>query len=143
MAGRGDTAIEAPPSGFWRVLVGQLLRFGLVGGSAAALDFVVLMTVIHFGGSRYFSRVISIAVAMVYTWTLNRRVTFATVAPPSWREFGHYAAVTLAGVSINLAIYSTALYFGAPVPLAFICGTGTAAVFNFLRYRILLGNRAH
>jgi putative flippase GtrA len=125
---------------FWRVLLGQLVRFGLVGGSAAALDFAVLMTVIHFGGSRYFSRVISVGMAMVYTWALNRRLTFATVAAPSWREFGHYVAVTLAGVTINLVLYSTALWVGAPVPLAFVIGTGTAAVFNFLRYRILLGN---
>ena len=129
-----------PQPSVWRILLGQLARFGMVGGSAAALDFAILMTVIHFGGSRYFSRFISIAVAMVYTWTLNRRLTFATVAPPSWREFAHYAAVTLTGVSINLAIYSAVLWLGAPVPLAFVAGTGTAAVFNFLRYRILLGN---
>ena len=140
MPGKDHAVIDTPPPGnLGRTLLGQLLRFGLVGGSAAALDFVVLMTVIHFGGSRYFGRLISVGMAMVYTWLLNRRLTFATTAAPSWREFAHYVAVTLAGVTINLALYSAALWLGAPVPLAFVIGTGTAAVFNFLRYRILLG----
>ncbi len=123
-----------------RSLASQVLRFLFVGGSAALLDAAVLAVALHFGGSRYLSRPLSLAVSVVYTWWLNRRLTFATAAPPSWREFGHYVAVSLAGVLLNLALYSAALWLRAPIWLAFCIGTGTAAVFNFLRYRALLGN---
>lgn len=132
-----DRAPEPPPAPGG--LRGQVLRFLFVGGSAAAIDFGVLALGIQLGGSRYASRVASVAVAIVYTWWLNRRLTFATPAPPSWREFGHYVGVTLAGSLINLLLYSAALWLGAPLWLAFGIGTGTAAVFNFLRYRAIFG----
>ncbi|WP_426169989.1 GtrA family protein [Sandarakinorhabdus sp. DWP1-3-1] len=130
------TAPERTPSNGIR---GQVLRFLLVGGSAAAVDFGVLALGIHLGGSRYASRIASVAVAIVYTWWLNRRLTFATAAPPSWQEFGQYVLVTLAGSLLNLALYSAALWLGAPLWLAFVIGTGTAAVFNFVRYRAMFG----
>ena len=125
-----------------RSLANQIVRFLLVGGTAALVDYGVLMAGIHFGGSRYASRVVSIAVAIVYTWWLNRHLTFATTAPPSWREFSHYVALALSGSLLSFALYSGGLWLGAPIWLAFCLGIGAAAVFNFLRYRALLGNPA-
>jgi putative flippase GtrA len=102
----------------------------------------VLWLAVRAGTSPYAGRVVSLAAAIIYTWWLNRRLTFATAAPPTWREFGHYVVVSLAGAVINYAIYSAALALGAPLWLGFILGTGIAAVFNFLRYRALLGDAA-
>ncbi len=132
---------QPPRAAAVRKLGGEVARFLFVGGSAALIDYGVLMLAVELGGSRYASRIISVAVAIVYTWLLNRRLTFATATPPSWREFGHYVAVSLAGTMLNLALYSGALWLGAPIWLAFGIGTGCAAVFNFLRYRALLGNK--
>ncbi len=100
----------------------------------------MLWLAVRAGASPYTGRIVSLAAAIVYTWWLNRRLTFATVAPPTWREFGQYVVVSLAGALINYAIYSAALALGAPLWLGFVLGTGIAAVFNFLRYRALLGN---
>lgn len=125
-----------------RSLASQVFRFLLVGGTAALIDYGVLMAGIHFGGSRYFSRILSIAVAVVYTWWLNRHLTFATAAPPSWREFAQYGVLALAGSLLSFALYSGSLWLGAPIWLAFGIGTGVASVFNFLRYRALLANPA-
>lgn len=125
-----------------RSLASQIGRFLLVGGTAAVIDYGVLMAGIHFGGSRYAARILSIAVAIVYTWWLNRQLTFTTTAPPSWREFTHYVALALAGSVLSFALYSGALWLGAPIWLGFCIGTGVGAVFNFLRYRALLGNPA-
>lgn len=135
--------IVLPPSGApsrrlpaW---VGQVMRFGIVGGLAAALDFGVLSLIIGAGGSRYAARIVSVAMSMVFTWFLNRRLTFATATPPSWAEFGRYTAVAIAGIALNLAIYWSALWFGAATWLAFVVGTGITAVFSFFRYRAVLG----
>ena len=119
-------------------LVHQVGRFVLVGGLAAVVDFGVLSLIIYAGGSRYWGRIVSVAVAMVFTWVLNRTLTFATPGPPTWREFTHYIATAIVGVLLNLAIYWTALRAGLPTWAAFVLGTGLVTVFSFLRYRAIL-----
>ena len=116
----------------------QVATFLFVGGSAAAIDFGVLSGVVALGGSRYGARLLSVAVATVYTWALNRRLTFATQVPPSWREFGRYVAVALAGIALNLSLYWGALYAGAPTLAAFVLGTAVTAVFSYFRYKAVL-----
>lgn len=118
--------------------VGQAGRFGIVGVLSAGLDFGVLSIIVASGGSPYLGRIVSVALSMVFTWGLNRRLTFATAAPPSWAEFGRYIAVALAGIALNLALYWGALWLGAPIWLAFVIGTGLTAVFSFFRYRAVL-----
>jgi putative flippase GtrA len=98
----------------------------------------VLTAVLYAGISPYGGRIISIIAAIILTWALNRRLTFRTAAPPSWREFGAYGLQSLAGAVLNYAVYSAALWAGAPVLGALVFGTGLAAAFNFVRYRKLL-----
>lgn len=116
---------------------GEVLRFGLVGVLAAVVDFGLLTLIIHFGASPYAARIGSVAVALVFTWLMNRNLTFAAGVPPSWREFAHYTATSMVGMVINYTLYSAAVYLGLPLWLAFCIGVGVAAVFNFLRYRVL------
>ena len=118
-------------------LAAQALRFGGVGLATFALDYGVLAATLAAGASPYAGRVLSIAAAIVFTWALNRWLTFRTAASPSWREFGAYALQSLAGAALNYAVYSAALWAGAPVLAALVLGTGIAAVFNFVRYRAL------
>jgi putative flippase GtrA len=120
---------------------GEVVRFGFVGLSAFALDYGVLAATVHFGASPYAGRVLSMALATVLTWVLNRWLTFKTSAPPSWREFGTYAGLALAGIAINYTIYSGVLWAGGGLVPALVLGTGIAAVFNFWRYRSLLGDK--
>ena len=116
----------------------QVLRFGVVGGLAFVVDGGVLWLLIRAGATPYAARVLSIAVAIVVTWALNRTLTFRTAAPPSWREFAAYAVQSLAGALVNYAIYSVVLWAGGPVWVALVLGVGIASAFNFVRYRALL-----
>jgi len=118
--------------------VGELARFGGVGIAAFGLDYAVLAGTLAAGASPYAGRILSLAASIVFTWLLNRRLTFRTSTPPSWREFRAYGLQSLAGAALNYAVYSAALWAGAPVLGALILGTGLAAAFNFLRYRKLL-----
>ena len=117
----------------------QAARFAAVGVAAAGLDWAVLRALGAAGVSPFVARGVSLAVAVVFTWALNRRFTFATPVPPSWREFAVYVAASLIGLTVNYALYAAALAGGAPLWLAFAAGTGAGAVFNFWRYRRLLG----
>ena len=115
--------------------VGPVARFGIVGGLAAGLDYSILKLLVWQGVSPYYGRFVSVPISMVFTWVLNRTVTFQAAAPPSWREFGHYVAVALGGMALNLAIYSSLLWLGLPLTVAFVIATGLTAVYSFLRYR--------
>ncbi len=117
---------------------GQVFRFGITGGLGFLLDAAVLWLMIRAGASPYAGRVVSIACAIVLTWWLNRRLTFRTTAPPSWREFGAFLLQSLAGAAVNYAVYSGLLWAGAPVIAALVAGTAIASVFNFFRYRAIL-----
>jgi len=120
--------------------LGEAVRFAVVGGSAAGVDYGVLWIGMALGLSPQLARVPAVAVAMCFTWWFNRKLTFKTERAPSWREFGHYVSVAMAGILLNLSIYWIALWAGAPVWLAFVLGTGITAVFSFLRYKVILGH---
>jgi putative flippase GtrA len=128
----------ASTSGWVSGWQGQALRFAIVGVATAGLDFGVLKGLIALGVSPYLARPVSMTAALVATWLLNRRLTFRTAAAPSWSEFARYAATAVMGMAINYVLYSGALLLGLPVWLAFVIGTGVAAVFNFVRYRAIL-----
>ena len=113
----------------------QAGRFGLVGVVGAGLDYLALRAAVAHGASPYAARPFTLVIAIVVTWWLNRRLTFAAPTPPTWREFGHYAAITATGLCLQLAVYWAALYLGAPLPLAFITGIACSVVFSFLRVR--------
>ena len=81
----------------------------------------------------------AIAGAMLFAWWLNRSFTFRTPAPPGWGEFIAYCGTAAVGAAISYLVYVLLLRLGAGLAAAFVVGTIAGAVFNFLRYRILLG----
>lgn len=117
---------------------GEVARFGIVGGLGFLLDAGILWLTLRAGLSPYAGRVLSIACAIVFTWWLNRRLTFRTAAAPSWREFRAYALQSLAGAGVNYAIYAGVIAASGPILVGLVLGTGIAAVFNFFRYRAIL-----
>lgn len=120
--------------------IGQVARFLVVGGSAAALDAGLLWLMLHKAGASFFvGRFVSISIATVFAWWLNRTVTFRTPTPPSWLEFANYVVMSLSGAAINLAISVAIVTCGGLAAVGFVTGTAIAAVFNFFRYRAILG----
>ncbi len=51
------------------------------------------------------ARLFSIMVAMVVSWQINRRLTFAVQAPSSLREFSRFAAVSWTAQVVNYGTY--------------------------------------
>jgi putative flippase GtrA len=117
----------------------QAARFLVVGVLAAGVDYGVLRLGMAAGLGAGVARVPSVAVAIVFTWWLNRNLTFRTAARPSLEEFAKYVATAFAAILINLGVYLLLLWLGLPLEVAFVAGVGTSAVFNFVRYRAILG----
>ena len=91
----------------------QLRHYGgfvLAGLVALCIDAVVLTVLTEaFGMSPYIVRLISISIAMIASWQINRRLTFAVTTPATFKEFGKFAAVSWVAQAVNYAIFAAIL----------------------------------
>jgi len=53
--------------------------------------------------------VFSISAAMLVSWQINRRVTFAKKTPSTLAEFSKFAAVSWTAQAVNYAVFASAL----------------------------------
>jgi putative flippase GtrA len=83
--------------------------FVLAGASALAVDLAVLKALTAIGLDPLLGRLASIAVAMVVSWLINRRVTFAVTAAPSLKEFAAFAGVSWFAQAANYAVFAAIL----------------------------------
>ncbi len=70
-----------------------LIRFLIVGCSGLVVDISVLGLLEHAGLHKAWARAISLALATVFTWVLNRYFTFGGGGRSAGAEFGRYAVV--------------------------------------------------
>ena len=92
-----------------RVLLSQVMTFGLVGGVGFILDTAVFnllrATVLspHVHGGPIWAKVISVSIAIIANWVGNRYWTFRTVRRPDvLREAVEFTIVSLLGSGIAL-----------------------------------------
>lgn len=75
-----------------------------------AVDAGLLEALTRFAGlGPLAARPISILGAMVVSWAINRRVTFAVAAAPSWAEFARFAVASAASISVNYLVFAAIL----------------------------------
>ncbi len=101
-------------TGLARPIDRQVLRHygGFVAGGVAALvtDATVLSLLTDgLSVSPYLARFASISVAMVVSWQINRRVTFALKSPATLTEFVRFAAVSWLAQAVNYAVFAVIL----------------------------------
>lgn len=119
----------------------QLLRFGMTGAAGYVVDSLVLYLMMALGMGFLRGRLVSFVCAVVVTFLLNRRYTFAAqlqtagVRPPLWQEFGLYLAAMAFGGLLNLATYwfvvTSVPHFPALFALAVAAGSLVGMVVNF------------
>lgn len=101
---------------------GQLLRFAVTGVLGLVTDVAVLYGALALGSGPYAGRVLSFLAAVLVTWRLNRRYTFAPATrsrpPPAslWTEWWRYLGAMTGGALVNLATYTLVLALLAPAP---------------------------
>lgn len=94
---------------------------GFVGAGLAALtvDITVLYLLGSAGVPPLVARFASIAIAMVVSWWINRRITFAVTARPTLREFAAFASVSWAAQAVNYSVFAIVLLARPETPPAF------------------------
>lgn len=111
----------------------RLVRFFLVGCVGLLVDEAVLyLAIAELGVGPYFGRLLSVFVALVVVWRLNRRYTFDVSRHGIVKEFLAYLTTGSAGLGINLLVYTVMLHVLHNPYVALIFGTGAGFFFNYL-----------
>jgi len=120
---------------------GQLLRFAVIGALGLLADVAVLYGALALGAGPYAGRALSFVAAVLVTWRLNRRYTFAPTGSP-WTEWWRYLGAMSGGALLNLAAYTLALWLlpAAPwVPAAAVAlGSLAGMALNFVSAKFLV-----
>ena len=123
----------------------NLFGFAVSACLAFALDAGILWSLIQFDIDPLGARIVSMAVALVAGWLVNRTWTYADPNPPTFVEFGRYAASGALSIGVNYAAFALMLILWPVVnPFeALIMGTGVALAVSFGGYCIaVFDNRA-
>ena len=124
----------------------QFLLFAAVGAAGFIVDAVVLYTAMMACGlGPYVGRVVSYLAAATFTWSVNRRYTFADQASEFLlREWARFLAANAVGGLVNYATYAALLLtFPTAVRwpiLGVAAGSIAGLVVNFALSRRLVFN---
>jgi putative flippase GtrA len=114
-----------------------LVRFLVVGLGGLSVDLAVLWLMERAGLGHAGARAISLALATLVTWALNRQFTFGESGRRARSELGRYVAVALTAQSVNYLVFLAALALAPqlPHPLAAVLGAVTATGFSYTGQR--------
>ncbi len=111
----------------------------LAAGTLAFLTDVSVFQGLHglLAVAPMIARPLSIAVAMVVSWLINRTVTFKMPGPPSLTEFLRFAAFAWAAAVLNYAVFVATLWIWPAIwpTLAIFLASLAAMVFAYVNMR--------
>ena len=121
----------------------RFLRFLIVGGVGFLIDAGLVYGLSRLGMSPIFARIPAISMAILVTWVLNRKLTFAVENPASAGELTRYLGVALISALLNFAVYS-ALVVAGILPVDAV-GIATIALmfFSFFGYKLFAFRAKH
>ena len=101
-------AVSARPGDNPLRLVGEFLRFGVVGVAGFAVDATTLVAALALGLGAWFGRVLSYVAAASTTYALNRAWTFRGRGgrQQPMRQWALFLLVNLAGFAANYGTYA-------------------------------------
>ena len=105
--------------------------FITAGIAALAADVLLLWFLSDpLGLSPFVARLFSISAAMVVSWLINRRITFAVTTPATVQEFASFATVSWVAQIVNYAVFAVILLIRpATWPVAAVAGASLVAMF--------------
>lgn len=113
-------------------------RFLTVGALGLITDLGSFTLILHFGVPPLVARLISLALATLVTWRLNRALTFERSGRRQHREALRYAAVTAAAQGTSYAVFAVlmlTLLSGLP-QAAIVVGAACGALISYNGHRL-------
>jgi putative flippase GtrA len=122
----------------------KFIKFGITGLVGFSVDSGLLYVLLHMGFGAYSARAISIPVAMLATWILNRNWSFQKSDKPWSIELIQYVSVAGSAALINYGVYTLALQFIAGITpfWALVLASSVAMFVSYFGYgRMVFGKK--
>ncbi|MCS6891362.1 MAG: GtrA family protein [Rhodovarius sp.] len=115
-------------------LMGQFLRFGVVGTLGFLVDAGVLMVMLWLGLGPYWGRVVSYIAAASGNWAMNRAWTFRDrgAGQPMGRQWAMFLLLNLLGFAANYGTYAALVTFEPTVARWPVLGVAAGAIAGML-----------
>jgi putative flippase GtrA len=112
--------------------------FSAVGLLGLGTDAGLFAWLVGHGTPEFGARAVSLALATVVTWHLNRRFTFENSGRSNTHELARYALVALSAQGLNYLMFVVLRCAVPELPAmgALVCGAGFAALFSFTGQRL-------
>ena len=135
---RLEVALPVPP------LVWRIARFLMVGLVGLGVDSGLFWSLYRTGVSLEIARALSLAVATLVTWGLNRLFTFAPSGRPPFRELIRYVGVALVAQGFNYGLFLilVRLDAGAHPLLCLVASAVATAALSFTGQSLIAFRRA-
>ena len=122
-------------------LINQILKFGVVGGTAFLIDYGLLFVLTEFAGIHYLiSGTISFAASVIYNYILSIVWVFDPVGERSrTKDMAVFLILSVIGLGINQAImWILVEQAGVYYMLSKIVATAIVMVYNFITRKLFL-----
>lgn len=125
---------------FKNKLLNQILKFGLVGGTAFVIDYVLLYFCTEFLHIHYLiSSIISFTVSVIFNYILSIKWVFDVKKKQDVKDFVIFIILSVVGLGINsLIMYVMVEKFGVYYMLSKIVSTAVVMVYNFITRKIFV-----
>lgn len=125
---------------FKNKLLNQILKFGLVGGMAFVIDYVLLYVCTEFLHIHYLiSSIISFTVSVIFNYILSIKWVFDVKKKQDVKDFVIFIILSIIGLGINsLIMYVMVEKFGVYYMLSKIVSTAVVMVYNFITRKIFV-----
>ena len=138
-------------------VIGQFLRFGLIGGMNTGVDLVILnllmfSTGLYEGQPYSVFKAISFCFAATFSYFMNKNWAFRDKSKEkNISKFSQFFAVSLIGAIINVTIASLVVNYIKPMinfdniisdplwgTIGALCGTAIGLIWNFMGYKLIV-----
>lgn len=125
---------------FKNKLLDQILKFGLVGGMAFVIDYVLLYVCTEFLHIHYLiSSIISFTVSVIFNYILSIKWVFDVKKKQDVKDFVIFIILSVIGLGINsLIMYVMVEKFEVYYMLSKIVSTAVVMVYNFITRKIFV-----
>lgn len=125
---------------FKNKLLNQILKFGLVGGTAFVIDYVLLYLCTEFLHIHYLiSSIISFTVSVIFNYILSIKWVFDVKKKQDVKDFVIFIILSVIGLGINsLIMYVMVEKFGVYYMFSKIVSTAVVMVYNFITRKIFV-----
>ena len=121
-------------------LIKQIFKFGIVGGIAFVIDYILLYVLTEFVGIHYLiSSIISFTVSVIFNYILSIKWVFDVKKKQGTKEFLIFIILSVIGLVINsLIMYLMVDIINIHYMISKLVSTFIVMIYNFITRKIFI-----